>query len=363
MKRYFQIYILIIILVMTSCQNSNVTDDRFIIPQPDEFRSIDELDISYDVIKLQDDIDDALLGDVNNVLIFGNYIYCMEQGKTVHIFNTDGIFIKRFAKGRGPGELMMPMDMCIDYRNGNLNILSGIKIMEFSPEGDYIKTHELPAITYMEIEKCGDLYMLYSARYSEKNKKYFRIYNALDKQITPIIDAVNIPPIIGESHMVKSGDNGIYYNGMYGNIVYKLKDDENFGSIKCAFDNVAADEMLNISDFEEWSDSHPKYLRIGNFREFANGLWGLTVSKKTRYQILYNPEKQVAYELEHIKGLVYVGFDGHNDYYMISPISVLTTNLANIKSANLKNLFTKLYELSENNEDGNNFLVKLNYKL
>ena len=52
MKRYFQIYILIIILVMTSCQNSNVTDDRFIIPQPDEFRSIDELDISYDVIKL-----------------------------------------------------------------------------------------------------------------------------------------------------------------------------------------------------------------------------------------------------------------------------------------------------------------------
>lgn len=355
--------IIIVALALCSCQNKNVTKDSYIIPSPKEFKSIDKLAITYDIIKLQDDTDIALLGEVSNVEVSGNYIYCLERSRSVHIFDSNGVFVKRIATGRGPGELIMPMDICIDPQNGNLNVLAQTKVMEFSPEGNYLKTTDLPAIMYMEVEKCDNEYLLYSARYSEKNTNYFRIYNPLNQRVTPIIDAINLPPVIGQSHMVKSPDGGVYFNGMYGNSIYKLTPKDTTYVVKCSFNNVATENDLTISDPEEWSDSQEKYLRIGNFREFTNGLWGMTVSKKTRYRIIYNPNEQVAYEFEHISGLVNVGSDMNNDYYTISPISVLNTDLSNIKSEKLRELFEELYKLSKDDEEGNPFIIKMKYEL
>jgi hypothetical protein len=354
---------IIMVIVLCACQDKNIRKDSYIIPAPKEFKSIDNLDITYEIKKLQDNTDIALLGDVSNIEISANYIYCLERNRSVHIFDSNGNFVKRIAVGRGPGELIMPMDICLNPQNGNLNVLTRTKIMEFSPDGNYLGTNDMPSIMYMEVENCGNLYLLYSARYSEKNTNYFRIYNSINNQITPIVDAVNLPPILGRNHMAKSSDGGIYFNGMYGNIIYKLNHKDGSYDVKYTLDNVAAEDDLNITDPEEWSDNNEKYLLLGDFREYKNGLWGMTVSKKTRHRIIYNPAKQEAYELEHITGLVYVGFDMNNDYYTISPISVLNTDLSNIKSKNLKKMFNELYELSKNNEEGNPFLIKMNYEL
>lgn len=354
---------IIIVSVVSACQNNRVAEGGYTIPSPKEFKSIDNLSITYEIIKLQDNIDIALLGEISNIEISANYIYCLERSRSVQIFDSNGNFVKRITKGRGPGELMRPMDLCIDQQNNNLNVLDGTKIMVFSPEGKYIQANDLPSIMYMEAEKCGDLYLLYSARYSEKNKNYFRIYNPINKQVHPIVDAINLAPVIGRSHMVKSSDGGIYFNGMYGNAIYKFNPKDGSYAVKYEIDNVAGENDLNISSPDEWSDNHVKYLQIGDFREFANGLWGMTVSKKTRYRIIYNPTKQEAHEFEHINGLVYVGFDGENDIYSISPITVLNTDLSSIKSEKLKNIFRELYIFSKSNEDGNPFIIKMSYEL
>lgn len=83
--------------------------------------------VDYSVIKLQDGSGDTLLGCISKVVAADEKLYILSNGG-VYIFTADGAFLKKLQQGRGPKEFIRASDILIDLENGQLEILSGLKI-------------------------------------------------------------------------------------------------------------------------------------------------------------------------------------------------------------------------------------------
>lgn len=112
----------------------------------DERLDINSIIDSVKVVFFDDSCVDAMLGDIEDVIITDKYIYVMNRigQNSVAIFDIDGHFVKRIPIGQGPGEVTGVYQINYDKYNKKLILSFGKGIAIYEENGDFVKNEILP---------------------------------------------------------------------------------------------------------------------------------------------------------------------------------------------------------------------------
>lgn len=141
--------ILIFFIAITACQNSH---DR----QSKDLRVIDveggvgkgrlvklsEVAESIEYIPIETN-SELKLGKIFYDRIFyeNGIFYLMERDQSTILFDKKGRYLNKISKpGKGPRDVNMSLDVDVDLKTGNIILLEKQKIIEYSPDGELIKT-------------------------------------------------------------------------------------------------------------------------------------------------------------------------------------------------------------------------------
>lgn len=112
--------------------------------------------------------DNSLLNRIDKIMFLGNYLYVLEKGRGLFLFDKNGKFIKMVGdKGVGPGEYMLPSDLTIDYGNEKLYLLDSQSqsVLKYDINGEHegsvkLKNNKTISnyIQYFDGELYTDLY-------------------------------------------------------------------------------------------------------------------------------------------------------------------------------------------------------------
>lgn len=128
--------------------------------------------------------DQSIVDKIMNIEITDKYIYILDKN-TLFFFDTEGTFIKKLIRGKGPGEILKPINFSFNNIRKEIYVLDGGNLMHIYDEyGVFIDTHVLKGTfgDVMGIDKDNILLLsVLPARYI-KNKVF--CYNIPKKEIT-----------------------------------------------------------------------------------------------------------------------------------------------------------------------------------
>jgi hypothetical protein len=111
--------------------------------------------------------DEVYIGNIAKTLTDDKYVYLLEhRGSYILKFDLQGNFMGKIGKpGRGPGELINPIDFSV-VDNKLYTLEQGkMQVQEFDVDGNYIDTYFFHG-AYMELLKSGDKVILKNYYYS-----------------------------------------------------------------------------------------------------------------------------------------------------------------------------------------------------
>lgn len=108
---------------------------------------------SIKVIILEDSTVDALLGNIEKIIITDNFIYIMDyiDGNGVVIFDKNGHLVRRIPKGNGPGEISRVYDITYDKYTRRLLLSVPRGLCMYEENGEYIDMSIIP-LQFVDIE-------------------------------------------------------------------------------------------------------------------------------------------------------------------------------------------------------------------
>lgn len=191
MRTYIFWILFILQLFLSSCESTrgvinkkpSYTIDLDKIPKKDnEFFST--LFKSAGIIVLET-TDNSLLTKVDKVDCLNDFLFVLERGNGVFLFNKSGKFIKRIGKkGSGPGEYISPADMTLDLKKQKLYLLDSQtqRILKYSISGAYETSFKI------KNEKTFSNRILYF-----NNKIYTNLYSPGEDENRFLLSKVDIP--------------------------------------------------------------------------------------------------------------------------------------------------------------------------
>lgn len=321
--------LLFLCFMMLSCSRTGepVGDVDIINVDIDEISPVDEFVCGESKYICLDSSENCLIEKVDKVMISQDTLFVMDRSRrTVFVFSAnDGRFINKISKtGRGPGEYIDLSDC--DIWHGLIYILSypDKKLNVYSPNGEHIKSIELPnqysklkvvnggkAWLYAE-NSNSDLYnfaqldmasgtidvkfdpFAENCSYHKEASpfcgqcedclyvgKYFdsRIYALSDHEYKPIYDLRlnlqnKVPHADLEKHTLMELSETYRYKEVLHNITYVMRHDNSlFIAVRCFFSEMGIRDCMIKFDLKS---RHIHFLRIGDvldghYRFFGRG--------------------------------------------------------------------------------------------
>ena len=134
----------------------------------------------YRLIQL-DTPEEALIGEIDQVIVFGQYIYIADysKSKAVFIFDTTGHFLNKIDRyGRAGDEYMQLRSLWVDTLRRTLNFISRVdkKWFIYDPEGGkLLEVRNLPK-AFMQVVCDGTVRFGYSGNYREDASQPYNVW-------------------------------------------------------------------------------------------------------------------------------------------------------------------------------------------
>lgn len=194
------------------------------IPQKDTYLLLTEIAEKLEFIKLET-CDSALFSKILKVgKVRNNYVLLTDRG--VFMYDSLGNYINKIRNGRGPGELIFPMDIIIT-EGDKIEVLDYIKktIQVYNKKMEYIETIKLP-LPGIQIENITKkIYLIYSGNVFLRCDHLAYVYdverNMVLKQILPLKRILKKNKILTYYNLNKQ-DSIIYINSIFSDTVYIL---------------------------------------------------------------------------------------------------------------------------------------------
>ena len=368
MKRFL---IFLIAALAVSCGGDVKLENVYNIALPEDICALGEdIKVDYEIIKLYEEDDNALVADIEEIIPYKDRLYIltsMMSGSNLFIFKDTGEFIKKFPKGRGPGEFMGVMDILVDEQTGIVEVLSGVSVYCYDFEGNFLEKRDLPKANILAFEKIGEDYLLYTPRLSEQNKHYYRLYNCATKTEERLLEGFDLPVVDIKPNIFKDVTGRVCFKGMYGDTIYTLDENRQCVAVTTLapfLNEMPAGNFKRLSDLAKSLGN--EYALFSGVNNFGSRLWGMSVSGEKNYDIIYDSQTQTTYKnlFNSMRGINCAGcYDGWW-YYTVYPdlVANIKDNCPNDKRVDA--IIEELEQIANNNpDDGNPLIIKVKYRI
>ena len=173
MKKVFGGLLILILSVFFSCTETpsvKRTNSKFVvnldtIPITEEFYLSSFIKKESDSIVLLDTVTDALMGEINKLSVYDDYIVTLDRNvyKGVLSFNRNGKFLRKIGQnGQGPGEYVSPTDFTCSIEEDKIFVLDSRlrKILTYRlSTGDFLKDIHIEPYALRVHYYKGNLYV------------------------------------------------------------------------------------------------------------------------------------------------------------------------------------------------------------
>lgn len=220
--------------------------------------------LNYDIsiVKLETS-DSVLLGNIGTIEKSGNKLY-ISNSNGIHIFNSEGTFVKKIEKGAGPGEIQQVIAMNVNEEFRELTVVdAGGWLKLYDLDGNYLKQYYTNILMCDAIRLNANTFALHSGYSGNRQKHLLYFFDTKNKKIVKkSIPISNLPlknlSILTYNNFTKVDDYFLYY-ASNSRTVYRI-------------DTLENTEPLNILDFGILSPPQSyieKFKRAGLFMREA----------------------------------------------------------------------------------------------
>ncbi len=362
---------LFLCLLLYSCSDTQLTEIETIKLDQDvaNYPTIDDSKISvdYEILTLKNRDKSQIVPSIEKLIEFDGRLYILPSlimpNTSLYIFGSDGSLIKRLNSGRGRGEFMSAIDMCIDAETKQLEVLDRMQcaILRYTLDGEFVSKSDLPRKNMSNFYKLADSqYLIYTPFhvFKEETDSYFK--RVVDGEI--VQEYLNKPRDLVNgllsSHIYK-GNDGVYCNGEDGNTLYKF--DEETMSFE---PSLQIEPILDVDDPRLADKGMPEneLSCFCNFRRFGN-IINLYVRRGSRYHtVMYDTKSRRSYN--HILpnfSFKFIGANEREELYSIHVESVEALREYTPKSKIERSIIEDL--LSRDLLIDNPYIIRLSYGL
>ena len=301
MKKELFIYNFIIFLIAAICgcggQTKNTSVENGVIEfdlaeaLENEAVPIDDMIDSIKIIPLETS-NESLLSFIYNVHVSPQNIFIQDLLTGINIFDHQGKFITKIAKGTGPKEIATPVAMSYDETNNLLYIYDagGNKLMKFNSDGEFLSYHQLDGLSAIRDINITDNIMIVA---QEMPNNSFAI--STGDTTGTIIDTFIVGncqyPFTFKKYIMPYG-GGFNIKTMLDNNIYYFKDN----TIKTKYKLKYPMAILDYSKYERMRDMEQdipsdKYIFEGEYLESKDYLYTHLVEGHNKGKLLFTNKK------------------------------------------------------------------------
>ncbi len=293
-KFFIPILSLILFLSATGCSSKGSSDGTVEISVNYNFKNVKPFekspyDVSYEIIPLQLPQYESIRIYLNNIEVFEDYIYVSTLRESIFIFDKQGNFVNKIAKGEDISEINSLTDFMIDRQGRKLEVFDKNRIVVYDLGGNYMESKELDGIMGVEYGISGE------------NRIFLRHKNSLSEHtftITPgnktleLKTGQTVSNILNPKHF-STYQNTLYFTG-YSNKVYSLESNDSIPNIIATVNNMNQNPTATGLDIERYQNlcaQKKHFTYINNFFVYNPNLWGFTLFVgETGYKIFMDTQ-------------------------------------------------------------------------
>ncbi len=296
-------YILVLVITV-GCKNLKTENPGMKIPIDYNLNNVlpfSESDYSYNVeIISLENLPEAYINfeGLQRLEVFENFYYIMSLGGTVRIFHKDGKYLTKIKKGRGPGEILMPLDISFDKDSKKLEVLDMNDIKIYDHIGNFENSVQIKN-KYVEFVKFGDVRIFLDSNKDPQQQFNYIILNKkgelkyFENKYGPTLD-----PVISPRHF-NIYDDELFLSSNYSNTIYRLNKTMNSPEKFAFIEDMNTDQSvknINFAEYKKLCESRNLFTKIAGFNKMDNNLYQLSISKNVIKTYFFDAGKNKIYD-------------------------------------------------------------------
>lgn len=361
------IYYSLIIIIIFGCKN---LDSKYLgvkIPIDYNLKNVlpfSESDYTYkiEIIPLEN-LKDAYINfnELHRMEVFEKFYYIMSLGGTIKIFHQDGKYLTQIRKGRGPGEIIMPLDISFDKEGKKLEVMDMNDIKIFDLIGNYESSVQFRN-RYVEFVSFGDIRVFLDSNKDPDQKFNYIIMNKkgeltnFENKYGPTIDR-----IISPRHFNVYNDE-LYLCANNSNTIYKLDKKSNTPKKFAFIEDMNSDQSISgikLEDYKELCEKNNWFNRVAGFSKMDDNFFQLSISKGSIKTYFFDLSKNQIYDhpLKDLPMLFKPIFIDKLEEYFLFPSEIFNEKIEKIFIDKNPSLYSKLKNEMMNETDIENLKV------
>lgn len=375
----------IMLSLLSSCKNEK-SDDIRVIPltldmEKIPFLSESKYNLSYELIPIETN-DSTLFDTFDRLKAYDSILVTINRDQRgVNIFNRNGKHIAKIPVGRGPEEILNPVDVVIDEKRKTIEVYDYLlrKISIYDFEGSFVGTfQEINSPMNMEFAKIGDTRIFYNCGFSS-GKEYPKLFSIITDDDGIITTDYFMPRIIESNHAHGSFgfftryNDTLFFNAFHNGIIYGITESEPTPFPVYKIENVYSESKTDfptLEDFLEYCQNKGYAEGLSNLRVLDYGnLWAFSIDLSTKfYQLFWDKIENKLYKsiFSYSSGWTYMNAiyfsDGLYSYHQFDPSAAPSIDREKIDPATypLHDLIMERY--NKYGDEENPYIILIKYE-
>jgi len=300
--KFFASVILIIcsiVAIPAGCSSSGTSKDGIEIAVNYSMKNVKPFEdskytVNYEVLPLQLPQQENIKIFLNNIEVFGDYIFISTLRKSLLIFDKTGRFINKIPEGEGIDEISGLLDFMVNRKENKVEILGTKKISEFDLAGRYLKSNDIKGIYAVEYGISGEKRVFLRQKNSMSDYSFIIQPQEQDFEWKTGQTKVNS---INPKHF-HTYKNSLYFTG-YSNKVYKLSPGDTLPQVFAYVRHMNTDNAIRDIDkdrYETLCEQKNQFTYINNFFVYNDNLVGFSLLIGSEgFKILFDKESNNYY--------------------------------------------------------------------
>jgi len=293
MKHFYLLFLLITLILISSCQPVSRQSAIEVIEVDAE--SSDEMKLSafftdFKVVRLETS-DDVLIGEIGRIKQANNKIY-VSDGNALYVFDQTGKCLSFINKrGQGPGEYSGVQDFTVDGENIVIWSNAARKILVYRESGEFVSEYRLKHWAHVMSPSVAHNYILYSGNQIGDGDNYkLHVINKegeTDVKFMPINEIKSkYLMILQEYNFAKYKDNLRFFEA-YNDTIYTITEDK----IEPTFFVDFKGKNIPQSFFDRGYENVMKFIQSFMQQDYAFGVFYFTENEQTKMFCSYYQNK------------------------------------------------------------------------
>lgn len=389
MSRYIVLLLLVFLFLFNGCMrrgdtsaSSLVLDVKLDLDLERDIKSIHDINLIRDVEIVNLDCDEAVIGELDKVILFDSILYLMDNSRnnSIYLFSLDGKYISTISDfGSGPEEYIQLTDIFIDTEDSTLNVLSRVdsKLLKYDLVGERLVSVMKTPKSFTSMQKTSFGYIGYMANWTQDPNAPYNLW-MMNNELEIIdcyfeIDEMSRDRSYGDGYPFSAFSGALYYITPCDYYIYsfnKNKVDKNYRFDLGKYE-IPVSMIPDLFDDNKRFEVVNKYIhRFYHFQETKNHLMVHFLFRGQDVVWVYDKEKKSgeAVELTPYEGKYFIPFGkivGFEEEYIFTTIEAWNlkriwggddgyNNFEDQYPVQIKNLRKKIKSIRE---DGNPILV------